>query len=109
MFILDAIFLYSTHRIVLPVYKSIQGSPVSIRYSSAIVCYIFMTAGLYYFIIRENRTPFEAFLLGLFVYGVYDTTVFAVFRKYTLEIVIMDIIWGGVLFGTTTWLYNKIM
>jgi len=108
MLALDAVFLYSTRNIVLPVYQSIQGAPVSIRYGSAIVCYIFMTLGLYYFIIREKRSPVDAFLLGMFVYGVYDTTVLTVFQKYTPAIAIMDIIWGGILFGTTTLLYNNI-
>jgi uncharacterized membrane protein len=108
MFVLDAVYLHINHKMILPVYQSIQGSPITIRYSSAIVCYLIMTFGLYYFIIREHKTTLEAFLLGLFVYGVYDTTTFAIFQKYTLEFTVMDMLWGGILFASTTFLYYYI-
>jgi len=108
MFVLDAIYLYSSASLSLPVYQSIQGSPIKIHYGGAIACYVLMTLGLYYFIVRENRTPAEAFLLGLFVYGVYDMTTLAIFSKYTLGLAIMDMVWGGILFGTTTWIYTTL-
>ena len=109
IFGLDAVFLYSTSSIVLPIYQKIQHSPVSIRYYSAALCYLLMVCGLYYFIIREKRSILDAFLLGLFVYGVYDLTVLSVFSKYTLEIAIMDILWGGVLFATSSAIYYNLL
>ena len=108
MLVLDAIYLYSTASLSLPVYQSIQCSPIKIHYGGAIACYVLMTLGLYYFIVRENRTPTEAFLLGLFVYGVYDMTTLAIFSKYTYGLAVMDMVWGGILFGTTTWIYKTL-
>ena len=109
MLCIDAIYLHINRNMILPVFQSIQGSPITIRYGSAIACYLIMTFGLYYFIIREGKPTLEAFLLGLFVYGVYDTTTFAVFDKYTLEFTVMDMVWGGILFATTTFIYYYIM
>ena len=109
VFILDAVFLYSTSSFVLPIYQKIQNAPVAVRYYSAILCYLAMVSGLYYFIIRENRTIPDAFLLGIFVYGVYDLTVLSVFSKYTLEIALMDIVWGGILFGLSVYIYRNVI
>jgi uncharacterized membrane protein len=72
-----------------------------------ILCYIFIVLGLYYFIIREHRKPFEAFLLGLFVYGIYELTNYSLFKKWSINMVIMDTLWGGVLFFITTFLVYK--
>ena len=105
---LDFVFLHVSSSRSLPVYQSIQGSPVAFNYAAAAVCYAVMLLGFYYFVIRERRSPFDAFLLGLFVYGVYDMTTLAVFKKYTVSVAIMDMIWGGVLFGSTAWIYNWI-
>jgi uncharacterized membrane protein len=105
---LDFVFLYFSSSRSLPVYQSIQGSPVVFNYAAAGACYLVMLLGFYYFIIREKRSPFDAFLLGLFVYGVYDMTTLAVFKKYTLDVAIIDMIWGGVLFGSTAWIYQWI-
>jgi uncharacterized membrane protein len=108
VFILDAVFLYSTSSFVIPLYQKIQNAPVTVRYYSAVLCYLLMVSGLYYFIIRENRTIWDAFLLGVFVYGVYDLTVLSVFSKYTLEIALMDIVWGGILFASSVAIYRKL-
>jgi uncharacterized membrane protein len=106
---LDIAFLYSTSSIVLPVYQNIQQMPLKFRYYSIFLCYAFIILGLYYFIIREKRTWQYAFLLGLFVYGVYDLTVLSVFSKYKPEIAIMDMLWGGILFSSSTYIYRRIM
>lgn len=74
-----------------------------------IFCYIFIVLGLYYFIIRQHKSPFEAFLLGLFVYGVFELTNYSLFKKWSINMVIMDTLWGGVLFFITTFLVYKII
>ena len=55
-----------------------------------------------YFIIIQKKTPIEAFLLGIFVYGVYETTNWSLFSNWKFQTVIMDTIWGGILFFLTT-------
>ena len=70
--------------------------------SAALITYLSMIVLLWYFIIRENKTPWEAFLLGVCVYAVYDFTNKATIGKWTWSFSIMDSIWGGTLFGLTT-------
>jgi len=47
---------------------------------------------------------FDAFLLGVFVYGVYETTSLALLRKWRPTTVLIDTLWGGILFALTTYL-----
>jgi len=86
----------------------IQGSEMKFRLLPAIICYIALIFGLYYFVINTNNTRqkkiINAFLLGLVIYSVYETTNYATIDKWSPEIVIIDSIWGGVLFGLTTFL-----
>ena len=71
-------------------------------------CYLFLIIGLYYFIFRERKTPMEAFLLGLVIYGVYETTTYSVLKNWKISTVITDTLWGGVLFYLTTFFTYKI-
>jgi uncharacterized membrane protein len=80
----------------------IQGSSLQPNLVGAILCYISLTIGLYYFIIKDRRSIFDAFLLGIVIYSVYDLTNLALFRKWSPITVIIDSLWGGVLFGLTT-------
>lgn len=80
----------------------IQRVALKLRIWPAILCYIFLIFGLYYFILRTNRSVFEAFLFGLVIYGVYETTNYAMLKKWKLNIAIMDTLWGGTLMALTT-------
>ena len=82
---------------------SIQMKPIGILF-----CYLFLFTGLYYFILREKRTPLEAFLLGLVIYGVYETTTYSVLKNWKFTTVVIDTLWGGILFYLTTILSYKI-
>jgi uncharacterized membrane protein len=44
----------------------------------------------------------EAVILGVVIYGVYESTSYALFKKWNLNLAIMDTLWGGALFGITT-------
>ena len=75
--------------------------------TSALFCYLFLSFGLYYFIIKSNKSLIDAFLLGLVIYGVFDTTNKALFSKWKWNTVLFDTLWGGVLFLLTTYIYTK--
>jgi uncharacterized membrane protein len=86
----------------------VQGSPLKVNLLGAIICYIFLITGLNYFIIKPNRSITDAFLFGLVIYAVYETTNVALFTKWSWLTVIMDSLWGGVLFALTTYIVSKI-
>jgi uncharacterized membrane protein len=105
--VLDSIYLNLIKGHFSALIKNIQGSPLVLNmrsYVSIAVCYIFLITGLNYFIIKPNRSIQDAFLLGLVIYGVYETTNYALFKKWTLFTVIVDTLWGGILFALTTYI-----
>jgi uncharacterized membrane protein len=86
---------------------AVQGSPLQLNLVGAILCYILLVGGLYYFIIKDKRSILDAFLLGIVVYGVYETTNMAIIKKWKYQTVITDIVWGGILFASTTYIFEK--
>lgn len=82
--------------------QSVQGTKIQFNLLAALICYIFLIYGLNYFIIRPKRSVSDAFLLGLIIYGVYETTNWAIFTKWSPLSVIIDTLWGGILFALTT-------
>jgi uncharacterized membrane protein len=87
--------------------KNVQGSALKLNYFGAAICYIFLVAGLNYFIIKPRKSVSDAFLLGLVIYGVYETTNYALFSNWSIFTVFIDTLWGGVLFASTTYIVEK--
>ena len=105
---IDAIYLSSMSKFFNKLVKNIQGSKIKFNVLGAIICYIFLILGLNYFILSRNKSPFEASLFGLVIYGVYESTNYAIFDKWSLEALMLDTIWGGILFYLTTILTYKL-
>tara|TARA_B100001175_G_scaffold315969_1_gene328739 strand:+ start:16103 stop:16477 length:375 start_codon:yes stop_codon:yes gene_type:complete len=105
--IVDAGFLYLMRNNFKTMVKKIQGSPLSMKIFPTIACYLILISSLYYFVIYKKGTLIDAFLLGFFIYGVYETTNLAIFKDWNIYVFIIDLTWGGFLFLTTTYLYQK--
>lgn len=75
--------------------KNIQGSAIQFNPYYAISAYILMVVLLYRFVIKYDFSLWETFLFGFCVYGVYDMTCGALFKKWDLKLAIIDMIWGG--------------
>ena len=101
---LDFVFLYSMRSVFNKQIVAVQGSPVVMNVYAAILCYIALIFGIYYFIIREKKSILEAFLLGIVIYAVYETTTLALLKNWTYKTAIIDTTWGGVLFALTTFI-----
>ena len=82
----------------------VQGSPLRLNFVAIMACYVFLVFGLNYFILKPERTVLDAFWFGLVVNGVYETTTMASFKKWKLSNAVIDVLWGGVLFSSTTFL-----
>ena len=87
----------------------IQQEEVKMNHFSAAVAYILLVAMMYIFIIKKKASNTEAFLLGLFTYGIFDFTNMALFKNYNLTIALQDTIWGGILFTLVNIVFNKII
>jgi uncharacterized membrane protein len=86
--------------------KMVQGSPIQFNLLGAVLCYMLLILGINYFIIQPRKSVGDAFLLGTFVYGVYETTNYTLFKNWAFLTVVMDTLWGGVLFAATTYIVN---
>jgi uncharacterized membrane protein len=101
---LDALFLYASSSFFGKQILDVQRTPLQINMIGAVACYIFLIFGLNYFILRERRSVLDAFLLGFVIYGVYETTSLALLKEWRLKTAMIDTLWGGILFATTTYL-----
>ena len=108
MLLLDSIYLNLISKLFNEQIRKIQGSDIKINYNGVIIAYIFLILGLYYFIIKPNRSIKDAFFLGLVIYGVYEGTNYALLNNWSECIVIIDTLWGGILFALTTYIVKNI-
>ena len=88
--------------------KQVQGSEPKVNFLGVALCYIFLITGINYFIIKPRKSVNEAFLLGLIIYGVYETTNYALLKNWSIFTVIIDTLWGGLLFAFTTYIVNML-
>jgi uncharacterized membrane protein len=106
--IIDFIYLSLIKNFFIKQIITIQGSNLQIDFIATIICYIFLIIGINYFIILPHRSISDAFLLGLVIYAVYETTNKALFTRWNWSTVIVDTLWGGILFALTTFCVYKI-
>ena len=102
MVTIDFMYLFSVKSYFENQITKVQKSLLKINVFAIFCCYVFLVLGLNYFIIIQKKTPIEAFFLGMFVYGVYETTNWSLFSNWKFQTVLMDTIWGGILFFLTT-------
>lgn len=99
---LDAIYITINQNAFKTQIADIQRVALQFRTLGAVWCYILLVLGLYYFIISKRRPLWEAFLLGIVIYGVYDSTNYTLFKKWDIKLALMDMLWGGILLSLTT-------
>jgi len=106
---LDFMYITTTRNMFEIQIADVQRVALQVRPLGGVLCYLLLVIGLYYFIVREHRPVFDAFLLGLVIYGVYETTSYALLKKWKWNIVLMDTLWGGILFALTTFITYKVV
>ena len=87
---------------------NVQGEKLEVNFLGVAICYIFLIAGLNYFIIEPKKSVYDAFLLGIVIYGVYETTNYSLFKNWSILTVFIDTLWGGILFAATTFLSKQV-
>lgn len=88
----------------------IQGEEMKLNYNIAGFAYIFIILSFYYFIVLKDNGNMEldAFLLGLFIYGIFEFTSGAIFQKWEILPLFVDTIWGGILYLVTYYIYKQV-
>jgi uncharacterized membrane protein len=106
---LDGIYFYINLSFFSKTIYDVQKSPVKAKYIPVAFTYLLLVAIEYYFIIKQKKGLKDAFLLGAGIYGVYELTNYATLKEWPLSLVFMDTIWGGILFMSVTYLYNRLI
>jgi len=109
LLVLDGIYLFAMRNYFHNQIKRVQGSAIELNLYASIGVYILIVFGLYYFIIREKKSFFDAFLLGIVIYGIYEFTSLALLKEWSVQTVLMDSLWGGIFFALTTIITTAMM
>ena len=104
MLVLDSIYLFLVGDFFGKIIQKVQKSKLKMRKLPLLGIYTLVWTGLYYFILKRNSPPLDAFLLGVVIYGIFDLTNIAIFKDWTYTAAIIDSLWGGLLFYLTTFI-----
>lgn len=111
--LLDAIYLTSFSGHFKQQVYDVQQSPMQFRWIPTIICYITIIFSINYFVLQTDKTIkqkiIDAIFLGLSIYTIYETTNMAIFKDWNIKSVLIDSIWGGILFGLTTFIIVKLL
>lgn len=102
LLLLDIGFLYSSRPMFKKQIEKVQKTSFSMNYFGATFAYILLIIGLYWFIIKDNRSLLDAFILGFVIYGVYEGTSKALIKNWDYKTMVIDTLWGGTLMVLTT-------
>lgn len=111
IFAIDATVLSLLSNIWKETIFKVQKEKAVFKRIFALMSYILMTFGVYYFVYRYiNKTSWvsdtliNGFLFGLVLYGVFDMTNLAIFKNYSLSTGLLDMVWGSILMSISTFL-----
>lgn len=99
----DAMYLKLSSAYFQNQISAIQKSKLEVNWTAAFMCYVVLYFGLYYFILKDKRSPVDAFLFGCVLYLVFDLTNKALFENWTWQTTLMDGLWGGILLSSVTY------
>lgn len=92
--LVDLLWLTTGGPYALRIAQNIQGGvPIQMNYGYAVVVYFFLA-----YLLLQTKSYSETFLFGVCIYGVYDFTTLAIFKKYDVRFALADTLWGGMLF-----------
>ena len=111
MLVLDYIYLSSFSGQYNNMMKTIQKSPLKMKPLYALVVYVLMILGWKLLIDKQGEKQSKivrnSIILGLIIYGVFDFTNLAIFDNYSLKLGLIDMLWGGILFGVSSYVATK--
>ena len=87
-------------------FLNLSNGNISPNYLAAIIVYCALIAGIFLFVLPQAHSALSAlyygFLFGIITYSIYDFTNLAVIAKWPVMICLIDVAWGGVLCGITS-------
>lgn len=113
--VLDAIWIsIMTPLLYKKVFENIQGSVLKPKFGYAVICYFILLLSIYYICIPLSSTyskcrQWMAYsLVGFTLYSIFNLTNAAVFDKYSMKMIVIDSLWGTIVFGLVGLLNSKL-
>ena len=107
--LIDGLYIRTILPYIRQQVKKVQKKDLVVRWYSLVIVYIILIVGLFYFIIAPNKSVAEGAFFGAVVYGIFDFMNHTLFTGYSLPLVLVDMTWGTILCGTTTFIVKKIL
>ncbi len=97
---LDAVWLTLRKQYHMTLFYSIQKSPLTLRWASVVIVYLLLAFAIAWVFVNHIRSIKDAIVyggsVGAIMYGFYDATNYATLSGWTVEMAIVDTLWGGV-------------
>jgi len=106
--VLDAAFLYFNSKVFNHQVIQVQRVVMTPKYTGIFAAYAVILFAYYYFILRTRRPVYEAALLGGVINGVYELTNYSILKKWSINTVVMDTLWGATSWGLVTYITYSI-
>ena len=97
LLLLDGIYLALTQK-----YTTRVLNIKKLNYFAMFICYLFVLSAYYYLVYLPRKSANYAFVVGFLINGIYETTNWTIFENWPLPLVVMDTLWGGILFYLVT-------
>ena len=99
--------------VALPFYKKwighVLATPMNLYYGVLVYCV--MVFGVWWFALKDHQSvsaiALNAAILGFVSYGVFDLTNGAIIKQWPWQMVVVDMIWGTVMFASTAVLAHQ--
>ena len=108
--VLDALFIGAMMKNWQSLLLRVQGEKLEVKMLSAIGAYIVMVLAWVYFVYKPylvHKNIWTAVktgaVLGFVIYGIFELTNHAIIKKWDFSFVIMDTVWGSVLYALVTY------
>jgi len=102
--VIDYVYLSNIAKYFNNQIEKVQGTKIVLDFYAAGLCYLVLVLSLYYFIIRRRESILNAVLLGLSTYLIYEFTNKAILKDWMWTTVLLDGLWGGLLYGLSTFI-----
>lgn len=98
MLVFDILWLSLRNPYHQRLFRDIQGSPLTMRILPALLIYCLLPVAVYLGAVKDATSLQDAAqksaLVGLVLYAFYDLTNYATLTGWTLEMTVVDILWG---------------
>ena len=110
MAFLDTCYLFFAK----PVYENqvvrIQRVAMQVKPLGALAAYIAMATGLWFFVLKTPTANvfLKSMLLAFTVFGTYNATSYAILKKFSASLALMDTVWGILMYTVASYLFLQI-